>query len=88
MSKKKFVISSIIVGVVGVVAGWLTAPKSGRETRGDIAQQADKARDDVERLAEDARKEVAKKTAQLKSRADTSLHKAKRTVKKTAKKAK
>jgi gas vesicle protein len=44
MSKKtkRFAIGALIVGAVGYVAGILTAPKSGKETRADISQMRDK----------------------------------------------
>ena len=38
---KKFAIGAAITGVVGYVAGILTAPKSGKETRADIKEKAE-----------------------------------------------
>lgn len=46
---KKFAIGTIIAGAVGYVAGILTAPKSGKETRKDIGDAAVKAKNDAER---------------------------------------
>lgn len=42
MNKTKgFALGALVVGAVGYVAGILTAPKSGRETRADIAHARD-----------------------------------------------
>lgn len=38
---KNFAIGALIVGAIGYVAGILTAPKSGKETRADIAHARD-----------------------------------------------
>lgn len=38
---KKLAIGAIVGAAVGVVAGILTAPKSGKETRDDIKEKAD-----------------------------------------------
>jgi gas vesicle protein len=50
MSKKtkRFAIGALIVGAVGYVAGILTAPKSGKETRADISQMRDKTNEAIE----------------------------------------
>lgn len=51
MSKKSMVGPAIAVGlagvVAGVVAGILFAPKSGKETRDDLAKLANRMRDDI-----------------------------------------
>jgi gas vesicle protein len=39
---KKVAIGSTIAAIAGYIAGILTAPKSGKETRGDIKDAADK----------------------------------------------
>lgn len=46
---RKLAVGSAIAGVAGYLAGVLTAPKSGRQTREDIANKAD----DVKASAED-----------------------------------
>ena len=38
---KNFAIGAVIVGAIGYIAGILTAPKSGKETRADIARVCD-----------------------------------------------
>jgi gas vesicle protein len=46
---KKVAIGSAIAGVAGFLAGVLTAPKSGKETRQDIKNTADKGIEEVEK---------------------------------------
>lgn len=50
MGKKigKFAIGAVFAAVFGYLAGILTAPKSGKETRKDIHDAATKARDEAE----------------------------------------
>ena len=44
---RKIAIGSTIAGLVGYVAGILTAPKSGEQTRHDIAKKADDIKEDA-----------------------------------------
>ncbi len=46
---KKVAIGAAVAGVVGYVAGVLTAPKSGKETRQDIKNTAIKAKTEAEK---------------------------------------
>ncbi len=46
---KKWALGALLAGLGGYVAGILTAPKSGKETRKDIGQAANKAKADAER---------------------------------------
>lgn len=48
-SGKLFVLGTLMAAVAGYVTGILTAPKSGKETRKDIANTAGKARVEGER---------------------------------------
>jgi gas vesicle protein len=57
--KSKFTLGAIVGAAVGVVAGLLTAPKSGKETRADLRKKAD----DVKAAASD-------KVSQAKTEAD------------------
>jgi gas vesicle protein len=50
MVKGKFVIGTVLGAAAGVVAGMLTAPKSGQETRADLKAKA------VELMEEAARR--------------------------------
>jgi gas vesicle protein len=45
---RKVAIGSAIAGLAGYLAGVLTAPKSGQQTRKDIAQKAGDIKDDTE----------------------------------------
>jgi gas vesicle protein len=45
---RKVAIGSAVAGAVGYVAGVLTAPKSGQDTRQDIANKAEDAKDSIE----------------------------------------
>lgn len=45
---RNFAIGAIIAGAVGYVAGILTAPKSGRESRSDLANAAGDLKDTAE----------------------------------------
>src|SRR5689334_16286927 len=46
---KRFAIGALIIGAAGYVAGILTAPKSGKETRADIARVTDKGMAEAEK---------------------------------------
>jgi len=45
---KKVAVGSAIAGAVGYLAGILTAPKSGKETRGDLVDKAGDVKDSAE----------------------------------------
>jgi len=47
MSKSKIALGVIVGAAAGVVAGLLTAPKSGKETRADVARKARELKDDA-----------------------------------------
>lgn len=44
---RKIALGSALAGVAGYLAGILTAPKSGKDTREDIADKADDLKDDA-----------------------------------------
>lgn len=46
---KNFAIGAVVAGTVGYVAGVLTAPKSGKETRKDIQEAAIKTKQEAEK---------------------------------------
>ncbi len=50
----KLAVGAIIGAAVGVVAGVLTAPKSGRETRDDIRRRAEETKDQAALKRDDA----------------------------------
>lgn len=93
MSKSKFALGAIIGAAAGVVAGILTAPKSGKETRADIKRKAgelkEEAAEQTERVKEQAGKVVsgARSTAEdYKGRATRAMESAKKEFKSEAKK--
>ncbi len=61
---KKLAIGAVVGTVAGVVAGVLMAPKSGKETRGDIKKKAG----ELKRKADDAAHGVKAKSKKLKAK--------------------
>lgn len=55
---RKFAIGAVIAGIAGYVAGILTAPKSGKETREDI-------KDNANRVISEAEKKLKKLHSEL-----------------------
>jgi len=80
MAKRRFGLGIIIGAIAGVVAGLLTAPKSGKETREDIKNKAMDVKGVAERKLKDAHKELCelsdeakKKTIKLQGKAAKEL---------------
>jgi gas vesicle protein len=48
-SSKKWALGAIIAGIAGYIAGILTAPKSGKETRQDIKDAAEQGMAEAEK---------------------------------------
>ncbi|MCA9309506.1 YtxH domain-containing protein [Candidatus Saccharibacteria bacterium] len=84
---KKFGLGLLIGAVAGTVAGILTAPKSGKETRRDLKKKADEAKGAAERKLKDAHKELAKLSDDAKAQATKLKGKAKKEMEELAKKA-
>ncbi len=85
MMKKgtKFALGTAVAAGVGYVAGVLTAPKSGKETRKDIQDKAKKARQESEKKLKELNTELGDLIAKAKTMAKTAeagakteLHKA------------
>lgn len=79
----KFAVGTVVAAAAGYVAGVLTAPKSGKETRKDIHDGAVKAKTEAEKKLKAATAELNKHIATAKSKAKTAkagakteLHKA------------
>lgn len=70
MSKGKFALGAVVAAAAGFVAGILTAPKSGKETRAEIKDSAVKVKDAVVTEAENAKDVAEKKGKELKSKAE------------------
>lgn len=74
---------AVVVGAAGYLAGILTAPKSGKETRDDLRQTAEQKRAQAEAEIEKLQNELAEllkkaeaKTAGLKGKTDLEKQKA------------
>lgn len=57
-TSRKLAIGAALAGAVGYVTGILTAPKSGRETREDIADKADDIKESAEEQLQIAHDEL------------------------------
>jgi gas vesicle protein len=84
MSKGKFALGALFGAVVGVAAGILTAPKSGKETRADLRTKADELKGqatekahEVKSKATEAAEDVKTKAEELKGRTERAVEGAK-----------
>ena len=84
---KKFGLGVIIGAIAGVVAGFLTAPKSGKETREDIKKKASEVKGTAERKLKDAHKELGNISDDAKAKAKDLQGKAKDELNELTKKA-
>ncbi len=84
---KKFGLGIIIGALAGVVTGFLTAPKSGKETREDIKNKAGELKGSAERKLKDAHKELGKLSSEAKLKAKELQGKAKEEAEELSKKA-
>lgn len=57
--KNNFAVGAIVAATAGYIAGILTAPKSGRETRKDIVKSASKAKTEGEKQLKKLHSELA-----------------------------
>jgi len=67
---KRVAIGSVIAGVAGYLAGVLTAPKSGKETRKDIKDTANKTVIETEKEFKKLHTEIDKTLKQAKAQGD------------------
>jgi len=65
---RKFAIGALIAAIAGYLAGILTAPKSGRETRRDIKNTAKKGVDEAEKQLKQAHDELNKLMGEVKAK--------------------
>lgn len=82
-SAKRFAIGTVIAAAAGYVAGILTAPKSGKETRADIKNAAERGMAEAEKQLKklhtelsDLLKEARSKAAEFKGKAHEDIEKA------------
>jgi len=81
----KFAVGTALAAGLGYVAGVLTAPKSGKETRKDIQNQAIKARNESEKKLKELNAELSKLMTTVKSKAQTANSGAKAELQKALK---
>lgn len=74
---KKIAIGAAVAGVAGYVAGILTAPKSGKETRKDIADTAHKGVAEAEKQLKKLHTQLSETIMAAKKKADNLSGKAK-----------
>lgn len=70
MSKGKFAIGALIGVAAGFIAGIVTAPKSGIETRSDLKAKANEIKDDVLKKTEKVTAEAQETASDLKNKAE------------------
>lgn len=66
----RFAIGALLAGFIGYVAGILTAPKSGKETRQDIKDNTQAAIADAEKKLKDVHTELTKQIDEVTARAE------------------
>ncbi|HSX18012.1 MAG TPA: YtxH domain-containing protein [Candidatus Saccharimonadales bacterium] len=91
---RKIAVGALVAGAAGYLAGILTAPKSGKETRGDIADKASDVKEDsieqlqnaqaeLEELIQDAKNKTMALSAKAREEFDEAVIKAKDAKNKT-----
>lgn len=70
MTKGKFVLGALVGAAAGVVAGMLTAPKSGKETRADLKAKARDMRDQADETVEGAKTKANDVAGDVKAKAE------------------
>ncbi len=66
---RKFFLVAAASAAAGLITGFLTAPKSGKETRDDIKRKADEISQEAEKRLKTLHKELSDHVTQLKSKA-------------------
>jgi gas vesicle protein len=85
---RKILAGALLAGLVGYIAGILTAPKSGKETRQDIKKAAAKTKTEAERQLKKLHSELSTLLDQAKSRAAEFKGRSKKDLDELVKKAK
>lgn len=78
MAKMRFAVGAIIGAAAGIVAGVLTAPKSGRETRADIKARAEDLKMGAVKQTEKAKSKATRVADDLKNRGERAVSDVKR----------
>ena len=80
-SVKGFLIGFLAGGTVGAIIALLTAPKSGKELRGDIKQKSEEYYDEAEKYLADAKNKASELINDAKSKSQDILNTAGRIFK-------
>lgn len=78
---KKLAIGAAVAGAAGYVAGLLTAPKSGRETREDLKKAVDQGITEAEKQLKGLHTDLGKAVDEAKSRSEELSGKAQKELK-------
>lgn len=70
MSKGKFALGAVIGAAIGAVAAFLTAPKSGKETREDLKKKVNNIKSETEKTAREVKKQAASVKKDVEGKAD------------------
>ena len=70
MSKSKIALGALFGAAAGFITGVLTAPKSGKETREDIKEVAQRTKDDAVVKAGEAKEVATEKAEELRAKAE------------------
>lgn len=85
---KKIAIGAAIAGAAGYMAGLLTAPKSGRETRDDLKKAANQGVSEAEKQLKNLHTDLGKAVDEAKTRGEELGGKAQKELRELADKAK
>ncbi len=69
MSKGKFALGAVVGTAIGVVAGWLTATKSGQETRTELKTKAEALKAEACKKADEVKTEAKDIASDLEAKA-------------------
>ena len=70
MKKGRFAIGAIVGAGAGIVAGILTAPKSGKETRADLKEKATELKEEAAKRGNTTKNKAEEVIEEVKERAD------------------
>lgn len=70
MNKGKFALGAVVGGLIGTAIGYLTAPKSGKETRADLKAKADEVKGEAIDKADHVSQEVSKRAKVARDKAE------------------
>jgi gas vesicle protein len=69
-SLEYWIVAFLMGGFIGLVTGWLTAPRSGQETREEIRVKSSEVRDSAEQTVDEALASLRATAAEVSSRTE------------------